>query len=184
VSSRHEAKYYKTTLRVRGSVPASENFACIGADTARGGNSETRAFDAISISSVQKRVMFHVIAEAGTLLFRNTKQRQKGNAVACSKPPTLETYSDSVLYFIGYNAAYLRHKGTRHHSQTDPLDAPLHACNPFWREPGEMALDRRKVITFQIFMFVFSQIRYHSTRFSTQTKPVEWYIGKAEVMCM
>jgi len=99
--------------------------------------------------------MFHVIAQAGTLLVRNTKQRQQGNAVACSKPPTLETCSDSVLYFIGYNAASLRHKRACHDSQPDPLDAPLHACNPFWREPGEMALDKRKVITFQIFMFVF-----------------------------
>jgi len=43
------------------------SIACIGAGTARGGNSETRAFDAISISSVQKRGLFHVTAQA---LFR------------------------------------------------------------------------------------------------------------------
>jgi len=44
-SSRHEAKYYKTALRVRGSVRASDSFA----GTAGVGNSETRAFDAITI---------------------------------------------------------------------------------------------------------------------------------------
>jgi len=43
------AKYYQTALRVRGNVPASDSFACIGAGTARGRNSETCAFDAISI---------------------------------------------------------------------------------------------------------------------------------------
>jgi len=64
VSSRHEAKYYKTALCVRGSVRASDSFGCIGVGTARGGNSETRAFDAISIQSVQKRELFHVIEQA------------------------------------------------------------------------------------------------------------------------
>jgi len=54
----------KPLLRVRGSIWYSDN---IRAGTARGGNSETRAFDAISISSVQKRGLFHVIAQA---LFR------------------------------------------------------------------------------------------------------------------
>ena len=68
--------------------------------------------------------MFHVIAQARTLLVRNTKQRQKENAVAYSKPPTLETYSGSVLYFIGYNAAYLRHKGACPDSQPDPRMRP------------------------------------------------------------
>jgi len=48
VSSRHEAKYYKT-LCVRGSARPSDSFACIGAGTARVGNSKTGAFDAISI---------------------------------------------------------------------------------------------------------------------------------------
>ena len=66
--------------------------------------------------------MFHVIAQARTLLVRNTKQRQKGNAVAYSKPPTLETYSGSVLYFIGYNAAYLRQACPD--SQPDPRMRP------------------------------------------------------------
>jgi len=64
VSPLHEAKYYKTALRVRGSVQASDSFACIGVGTARGRNSETRPFDAISIQSVQKRELFHVIAQA------------------------------------------------------------------------------------------------------------------------
>jgi len=54
----------KQLLRVRGSVRNSDS---IRAGTARGGNSETRAFDAISISSVQKRGLFHVTAQA---LFR------------------------------------------------------------------------------------------------------------------
>jgi len=49
LSSRHEAKYYKTALRVCGSVRASDSFACIGVGTVRGGNSETHAFDAVSI---------------------------------------------------------------------------------------------------------------------------------------
>jgi len=51
----------KPLLCVRGSVWYSDN---IRAGTARGGNSETRAFDAISISSVQKRGLFHVTAQA------------------------------------------------------------------------------------------------------------------------
>jgi len=49
VSSRHEAKYYKTALRVHGSVRAFDSFACIGVGTVRGGNSKTCAFDTISI---------------------------------------------------------------------------------------------------------------------------------------
>jgi len=48
VPSRHEAKYYKI-LCVGGSAQASDSFACIGAGTARVGNSKTGAFDAISI---------------------------------------------------------------------------------------------------------------------------------------
>jgi len=54
----------KQLLRVHGSVRHSD---IIRAGTARGGNSETRAFDAISISSVQKRRLFHVTAQ---VLFR------------------------------------------------------------------------------------------------------------------
>ena len=54
----------KQLLRVRGSVWDSDN---IRAGTARGGNSETRAFDALSILSVQKRELYNVIAQA---LFR------------------------------------------------------------------------------------------------------------------
>jgi len=60
----------KQLLHVRGSVRTYDSFACIGAGTARGGNSETRAFDAISISSVQKRGLFHVIAQS---LFRQDR---------------------------------------------------------------------------------------------------------------
>jgi len=54
----------KQLMRVRGSIWDSDN---IRAGTARGGNSETRAFDTVSISSVQKRGLFHVTAQA---LFR------------------------------------------------------------------------------------------------------------------
>jgi len=49
---------------MRGSVQASDSVPCIGAGTARGGNSKTRAFDALLFQSVQKRVLFHVIAQA------------------------------------------------------------------------------------------------------------------------
>jgi len=49
VSSRLEAKYYKTALHVHGCVQASDSFACIGADTARVGNAEICAFHTISI---------------------------------------------------------------------------------------------------------------------------------------
>ena len=49
---------------MRGSVWDSDN---IRAGTARGGNSETRVFDTISILSVQKRGLSHVIAQ---VLFR------------------------------------------------------------------------------------------------------------------
>jgi len=49
LSSRNEAKYYKTALRVRGSLRVSDSFACTGVGTGRGGNSETRALNAISI---------------------------------------------------------------------------------------------------------------------------------------
>jgi len=61
MSTCHEVKYYKTA--VRGSVRASDSFACIGVGTARGANSETCAFDAISIQ-IQKHKLFHVIAQA------------------------------------------------------------------------------------------------------------------------
>jgi len=54
----------KQLLRVRGSVRDSDS---IKAGTARAGNSETRAFDAISISSVRNRGLFHVTTQA---LFR------------------------------------------------------------------------------------------------------------------
>ena len=53
-----------TKQLVRGSVRDSDS---IRIGTARGGNSETRAFDAISISSVQKRGLFDVTVQA---LFR------------------------------------------------------------------------------------------------------------------
>ena len=46
-------------------------------------------------------------------------------AVACSKPPVLETCSDSTWYFISFDAEYLRYKGACHDSQTDALDTPL-----------------------------------------------------------
>jgi len=49
VSFRHDAKYYKRALRVFGSVQSSDSFACIGAGTARLGDSETRTFDAMPI---------------------------------------------------------------------------------------------------------------------------------------
>jgi len=49
VSSRHNAKYHKTALRVGGSVRASDIFACTGAGTGRVENLEARAFYAISI---------------------------------------------------------------------------------------------------------------------------------------
>jgi len=49
-------------------------------------------------------------------------QLQKANAVACSKPPALKTYSGSVWYLINANAQYLWYKGACHDSQTDPLD--------------------------------------------------------------
>jgi len=53
----------KHLLRVHGSVQDSDSMR---ASTARGGNSETRAFDTISMSmsSVRKRGLFHVTAQA------------------------------------------------------------------------------------------------------------------------
>jgi len=54
----------KPLLRVRDSIWDSDN---IRAGTVRGGNSETCAFDAISISNIQKRGLFHDTAQA---LFR------------------------------------------------------------------------------------------------------------------
>jgi len=49
MSSRNKTKYYKTALRVYGSVWASDSFASIGGGTARGGNSKTCVFNTISI---------------------------------------------------------------------------------------------------------------------------------------
>jgi len=46
------------------SIRASDSFACIGVGTARGGNSKTCAFDAISIQSVKKHELLHVIVQA------------------------------------------------------------------------------------------------------------------------
>ena len=60
----------KQLLCVCGSVRDSDS---IRAGTARGGNSETCAFDEILISSVQKRGLFHVTVQ---VLFR-----QGGNIV-------------------------------------------------------------------------------------------------------
>jgi len=54
----------KQLMRMRGSVRDSDS---IRAGAARGGNSETRAFDTISLSSVQKCGLLHVTAQA---LFR------------------------------------------------------------------------------------------------------------------
>ena len=51
----------KLFLHVHGSVRDSDS---IRAGTARGGNSETCAFDPISILSVQKRGLFPVTAQA------------------------------------------------------------------------------------------------------------------------
>ena len=70
MSSRHETKYYKTALRVRGSVRASDSFPFVAAGAAKGGNSETSAFDAMLIQSVQKRGLIQVIAHA---LFRQDR---------------------------------------------------------------------------------------------------------------
>jgi len=50
----------KELLRVRDSVRDSDS---IRAGTARGGNSETHAFNAISLSSVQKCGLFHVTTQ-------------------------------------------------------------------------------------------------------------------------
>jgi len=74
VSSRHEAKYYKT-LRVRRSVRVSDSFACIGAGTARVGNfkqvrSTQYQFILIRLRVFIKRGLFHVIAQA---LFRQDR---------------------------------------------------------------------------------------------------------------
>jgi len=52
-----------TKLHLRDSVWASDSFAWIGVGTARGGNSETCAFDAPSIWGVQKHELFHVIVQ-------------------------------------------------------------------------------------------------------------------------
>jgi len=53
--------FTKQLLRVHGSVWDSDS---IRAGTAGGENSETSAFDAVSVSSIQKRGLFHVIAQA------------------------------------------------------------------------------------------------------------------------
>ena len=50
----------KQLMRVRGSVRDSDS---IRAGAARGGNSETRAFGAITVSSVKKRGLLHVTAQ-------------------------------------------------------------------------------------------------------------------------
>jgi len=73
--------------------------------------------------------------KAVTLLFRNstTQRYREMPAVACSKTAALETCSNSVWYFIGFNAEYLRYKRVCHDSQTDPLDAPL--CMSDWWLP-------------------------------------------------
>jgi len=64
LSSCHEAKYDKRVLCVHGRFGASDSIACIGASTARVGDSEICAFNAISVLSVQICGLFHVIAQA------------------------------------------------------------------------------------------------------------------------
>jgi len=48
-----------------------------------------------------------------------------GNAVAYSKPSTLETCSGSVRCLMNKNAKCLQHKGACYDSQKGALDAPL-----------------------------------------------------------
>ena len=86
-----------------GSVRAPDSVPCIGAGTSRGRNSETRAFDAVLFRSVQKRELFHIIAQAPFRQGRDVvvskyyyAALEGMQAVACSKPPALETCSDSV----------------------------------------------------------------------------------------
>ena len=43
---------------MRGSLQASDNFACIGASTARVGNSKTCVFDAISLDTLRAGVRY------------------------------------------------------------------------------------------------------------------------------
>jgi len=79
--------------------------ACIEVGIARAGDSETCAFDTISIYIVQKHTLLHVTPQAlfghgnkaAMLLFcNNNMQPQNGNAFACSKPTALETCNCSV----------------------------------------------------------------------------------------
>jgi len=70
-------------------VAVCEILTALRAGTARGGNSETRAFDAMSILSVQKCGCFISLRrcyfdKAVTLLFHNSAmQRYKGNVGCC-----------------------------------------------------------------------------------------------------
>ena len=81
MSSHHEAKYYKTALCVRGSLRASDSFACVGASTASVGNSET-----LRLTQYQFRVFKNMdcfmslhrryLNKASMLLFRNSAMQR------------------------------------------------------------------------------------------------------------
>jgi len=59
-------------------------------------------------------------------------------AVAYSIPPRLDTCSDSVWYYICFNAEYLQYRGICHDSQTVP-----------WMHPWSRRLCKRAVQTFK-----------------------------------
>ena len=83
-----------------------------------------RVFKNVDCFMSLRRCYFH---KAVMLLFCNsTMQRYKGNVgCACSKTSTLETCSDSVWYFISFNADCLQCKVLCYDSQTDPRCAPV-----------------------------------------------------------
>ena len=71
-----------------------------------------------------------------------------GNAVACSKPPALETCSDSIWYFISFNAGNLQYKGVCHDSLTDAWMRPCRSTQVTFLgqsyEPAELNIALRK----------------------------------------
>jgi len=122
--SRHEAKYYNSScvyMAVYEILTALEPAL-----------SEEEIQKHVPLAQYQFRVFKnvdcfmslcrHCLDKAVTFLFRNgTMQRYKENVGCCLfQTRAFETCSDSVWYFIGFNAEYLRCKGVCHDSQTDP----------------------------------------------------------------
>jgi len=75
-------------------------------------------------------------------------QHYRGNAVACSKPPALETCSGNVQYLISITSEYLHHKLACHDSKTVPCTCP-------WLQVSSSTLEQIKKFQYQMVIYTW-----------------------------